>query len=94
MRAWHRHTGEKLDEKDPWITRWGARWANWASEEEKEKHGGKARSEHFRMLHTAMIEAINHEANKLQPRNAKAIYNKAQSIFQKLVSDRKRNTPQ
>ena len=28
LSAWERHTGEKLSADDPWITAWGARWAN------------------------------------------------------------------
>ena len=83
LSAWERHTGEKLSASDPWITAWGARWANWESQEEEDKYGTVSMKERFKALHAAMIEAIHTEANKATPGNAKRIYNKAQAIHQK-----------
>ena len=89
LKAWKTHTGESLSADDPWVTAWGARWANWTTQEEVDKFGGNSTAERFRVLHAAMIEAIYTEAYKAAPGNAKRIYNKAQSIFHNLVKDRR-----
>ena len=92
FRAWERQTGEKLRSNDQWVTAWGARWANWTSEEEQARYGSRNMTERFKTIHAAMIKAIHGEANKKRPGNAKKIYNKAQALCQKMVEDRQKST--
>ena len=96
LRAWKKATGEDISEEDEWVTRWGARWVNWKSDEDKRNWGGEALQEVFKVLHTAMLSAI-HEAHgrrevgrSAREWKAHQIYQRAQVLAGQVVNDRSR----
>ena len=86
---WERVTGEALSAEDEWITAWGARWARWADEGDALRYGGQGQEEVFRVLHAAMVMAIERAAGKrLAPRKGHHIYNDALVIVQQMAQAR------
>ena len=86
--AWNKWTGEHLSPADESITAWGARWLTWDTKEKAEAHGGEEKEEVFRVMHSAMISAID----KLHKKNTKGhhIYMSMQNTVQAVVNDRMR----
>ena len=91
--AWERVSGgERLDPKDEWMTVWGARWAAWGSAREKEKYGGEGLEEVFQVVHKAALQAIHEAASRRSKGGAQHMFQRMQTLVQKMVVDRAAST--